>query len=603
MKSIENKSFSIILQGEQLIALNDRRIGEISRFCQLVEHGGDLHVQPFSDTAVLLELRKRNISKENQPFTVTFPSLKLLKQENWQYCFPSLEPFISSACTEYNLAYSTWFPMQFLSVFGVGGRVLTLVSLDETQDQKRFYLNKTIDGAVYAKIHYQGVIPSEDTLILRLVLDIRDGDWHESLYLYRQLWEKRHLNGAVSPIWLQKAYIFRQWFLHENYDDGIFERTSLDYCIKEKLQKDRQALGGVDYVQLFDWGQTPENGRVGDYMPWEYLGGSSRLASGLKYLRSNGVRTGLYFEGYLISRSSRLGQLHGRIWQVLDVEQKMYSYAGTAFWTCCSRVQEWHQSLYNKMALAINLLMPDAVYIDEYGCGIQYACHSDVHRHCTMTQLDGERMFLKKASSLNTSILTEYFPVDSTIMYQQAALTYGKGLINLTRFAFPLFRQFVIIRCDAPIGNDIQSLKRIFFNGQGIWVSGNVNDEKWVSSEFLFLLRKMYHILKQNRQFRSRHCVPLLYHDPDGISVNSFIDEEAMIWTIYNASKNRKYEVFSFSEPMDIYDVWNNKNMGYSVKEVKISLGAGEVSCLKLQSETNCTSSQRESTRGISIHR
>ena len=98
-------------------------------------------------------------------------------------------------------------------------------------------------------------------------------------------------------------------------------------------------------------------------------------------------------------------------------------------------------------------------------------------------------------------------------------------------------------------------------------------------------MRKIYRILKQNRQFRSANCIPLLYHDPEGICVNSFIDEEATIWTIYNASKSRKCKVFSFSKPMNIYDVWNNKNIGYSVKEVKISIGAGEVSCLKLQFE------------------
>lgn len=576
-------------QDEQLIDLNDKCIGEISRFCQIIEPRGDLRVQNFSDTAVLLELKKKNISKFPQSFMVTFPSLTLSKQKDWQYCFPSLQPFISSVCGEYDCEYSTWFPMQFLSIFGVEERVLTLVSIDETQDRKRFYLKKTEDGEVHVKIHYQGVIHPQETLVLQVVLDIRDGDWHESLRLYRRLWEKRHLNAAVSPIWLQESYIFRQWFLHKNYDDGIFERESWKYHIKEKLQEDRAALGGVDYVQLFDWGQTPENGRVGDYKPWEYLGGSKRLVEGIQYLRSSGIRVGLYFEGYLISRSSLLGQLKGRIWQVLDAEKNIYSYVGEDFWTCCSMIQEWHQTLYKKIESAIELLKPDAVYIDEYGCGIQYPCCSTVHQHCTVTQLDGERTFLKKARSLNTSVLTEYFPVDSTIMYQQAALTYGKGLINLTRFAFPLFRQFVIIRCDEPIGNDIHNLKLIFFNGQGIWISGNVNNEKWFSSEFLFLLRKIYSILKQNQQFRSKNCIPLLYYDPNGICVNSFIDEEATIWTIYNTSNSRRTRVFSFSKPMDVYDVWNNKNMGHSLKEVTLSIDQGDVSCLKLQTESSCT--------------
>ena len=585
MKKIENKSFFMAFQDEQLIVLNDKCIGEISRSCQLVEHGGEVRVRRFSDTAVLLELRKENTTKRKQNFTVTFPSLKVLKQENWKYCFPSLEPFISSDCAEYDLEYSTWFPMQFLSIFGIGGRVLTLVSLDETRDRKRFYLNKTSDGEIYAKIYYQGEISPQDILVLQIVLDIRDGDWHESLCLYRQLWEKRHLSGAVSPIWLQNSYVFRQWFLHENYDDGIFEKKSGNYCIEEKLQEDQKAFGGVDYVQLFDWGQTPESGRVGDYMPWAYLGGSWRLAAGFQYLRSKGVRTGLYFEGYLISKSSRLGRLKGRIWQVMNTKKKIYSYVGAAFWTCCPRVEEWHQALYNKIKLAIQQLNPDAVYIDEYGCGIQYSCHNNAHQHCAETQLDGERMFLKSLGSLNTSVLTEYFPVDNTIMYQQASLTYGKGIINLTRFAFPLFRQFVIIRCDEPIGNDIQSLKLIFFNGQGIWISGNVNDEKWFSSEFLFLLRKIYRILKQNRQFRSENCIPLLYYDPEGICVNSFIDEEATLWTLYNASKSRKYKVFSFSKPMDVYDVWNDKIIGEGIKQIKISIDAGEVTCLKLQGE------------------
>ena len=80
MKKIENKSFFMAFQDEQLIVLNDKCIGEISRFCQLVEHGGEVRVHRFSDTAVLLELRKENTTKRKQNFTVTFPSLKVLKQ-------------------------------------------------------------------------------------------------------------------------------------------------------------------------------------------------------------------------------------------------------------------------------------------------------------------------------------------------------------------------------------------------------------------------------------------------------------------------------------------------------------------------------------------
>lgn len=583
MKKIKNKSFNITFQDEQLISLADRYIGEIAQSGQIVDHGGELSIKKFSDTAVLLEWKKVNFSNKKHPFAVTFPSLKILKRKNWQYCFPSLQPFISSICEEYDFEYSTWFPMQFLSIFGTGGRVVTLVSLDETHDQKRFYLKKTKSGEVYVNIRYQGTIIPQETVILRVVLDIRDGDWHESLWLYRRLWEDRHLNGAVSPVWLQKSYIFRQWFLHENYDNGIFERRSWKYCIEGKFQEDQKALGGVDYVQLFDWGQTPETGRVGDYMPWEYLGGSKRLAAGLRYLRSKGVRTGLYFEGYLVSKKSSLGHLKGRAWQVQNAEKNFYSYAGSEYWTCCSMLQEWHQALYQRIKLAKRLLKPDAIYIDEYGCGIQYVCHSDIHRHCTTTQMDGERTFLKNMRSLNTPVLTEYFPVDASIMFQDASLTYEKGLINLTRFAFPLFRQFVIIRCDEPIGNDTHSLKRIFFNGQGIWISGNVHDEKWFSAEFLELVRKIYRILKQNPQFRSEKCVPLLYYDPEGICVNSFIDEEATIWTIYNPSKYKKSKTFFFSQPMNIYDVWNEKNIGSSAKYIEIFIEGGDVSCLKIK--------------------
>ena len=63
MKKIENKSFFMAFQDEQLIVLNDKCIGEISRFCQLVEHGGEVRVHRFSDTAVLLELRKEEKAK------------------------------------------------------------------------------------------------------------------------------------------------------------------------------------------------------------------------------------------------------------------------------------------------------------------------------------------------------------------------------------------------------------------------------------------------------------------------------------------------------------------------------------------------------------
>jgi len=547
----------------------------------------DISVQKDGQT-IWMDVKLENKDVPDVRLEVDFPCLVLNSEHEISYCFPSLNPTIGKGPIELKMPYSTWYPMQFMGFWNDKRAVLTLMSQDRDNFDKSFIINKSSEEVVRCAIRYKLRLEQSQPVVLHAILVAGEGDWHESLMLYRSLWHKSHAQSQRNIAWLPKTYLFRQWFMHKNYDEPVFNERTGVFTTEQKFSDDISLVGDVDYVQIFDWAYEPGLGRLGKYTPWEYLRGSHNFEQMLDCLHKKGVHTGIYFEGYLLGRDTPFADDIGGKAHVRKENNMCYSYSGEEYYTLCPGDGTWTEWLQSHISDTLNKLVDyvDAVYIDEYCCGEQYPCHSELHSHVRgRTQIQREKLFLqelRKQVPLDKSIITEYFPSDESIALVDASLTYANPLVNLSRFAFPEFKQFVIIKCDMPLHNDVEAAKRIFFNGQGIWLSGNLHDEEWFGGDFLKFVRKMHKIQRNNNEFESLDCTPLLYGGYNDIAINEFRGKDTVIWTLYNVSKERIKKSYRVPEGMrTAIDIWNEKNVVLSNFEIAVDLECGEIGCVK----------------------
>lgn len=538
---------------------------------------------------VWLEMRLENRAPFGVYLEADFPSLVLDRgDDDISYCFASLNPILGSEPIELEISYSTWYPMQFMSFWNDKNTCLTLVGMDEDNLSKKFILNKSAKGIVNCAVRYQMYLEQGQQATLRAVLAVDTGDWHQGLETYKELWQANYECSHRDIGWLHDAYLFRQWFMHKNYDEPVFDEETKTFKTAEKFEDDASMTGPIDYVQIFDWAYEPRLGRLGRYSPWEYLQGKRDFAEMLDYLHSKGTHTGLYFEGYLMGRNHPFALDIAEKAHLRNADNLCYSYAGDEYYALCPADGDWRKWLQSCIRGTVNRLSGhlDAIYIDEYCCGEQFPCCSLLHEHAKGdNQIQREHLFLQELRDIlphDTAILTEYFPSDGSIALLDASLTYANPLVNLSRFAFPGFRQFVIIKCDEPLHNDVAAAKRIFFNGQGIWLSGNLHDEEWFGNDFLKFVKKMLGILRNNPEFSSLKCTPLLYGKNNDICINAFWGDHTVIWTLYNVSEksiDREYPLPSGME--QVYDIWQGKKLSPSHGKISVSLDCGEVGCIK----------------------
>lgn len=539
-----------------------------------------------------IKLNIHNSDKKDINVNVKFPILHNILS-NVSYCYPSLNPQIGSETMDYKMNYGTWFPLQFMSVFFDKKECLSLITQDSKNHQKTYSLSKKTDGYVSMKVEYNThqIKKGETWYLPTAIIDISDGDWHAGFSAYKKALYEWYNPLRSKKEWLQKAFNFRQYFLHDNYGDKSWDQETDGYILQDLIKKDIEAFGGIDYLQLFDWSSEPKHGRVGKYNPWQYLSGSDHLKNEIKEMQEKGIHVGLYFEGYLLDRKTDIAKLHGKEWNVCSCQRNIYSLAGDQYWSICPHIKDWKEYLISSIKRNIDILQPDGIYIDQYGEGTQYPCYNENHGHfIPNNQLQDENDVIKNIGNNipdSTIILSEYCPTDVGTQYQDGSLTYAKGIVNLTRFVYQDFKQFVIIRCDEPLGTDLESINKIFLNGLGIWLSGPLSDLKWFPLEVRSLIRKTYGILKKYHMFFSGEATPMITTLDENIISHKFYYHGKNLWTLYNNSTyNFCGEVLSLKKnnKKQYYDVWNEKYIHTTLKNgyvyITQSIKSGEVGCI-----------------------
>jgi len=550
-------------------------------------------------------LKLTNTSNVEIKLTPSFLALENIligasHDDQW-YCFPRRGAVINNVPISLSEAYSGSFPMQFMDVYHpqLGG--IYVMKHDLSDEYKWFKLKK--EATVSLRIDYmeKELKPGEDIRLPKAIVGSHAGDWHDALAAYRQ-WVKSWYQPLVPrKHWFREVFNFRQQFMHFALPrkSGIFDNDTKQYHFREVMEKNIADFGGVDYLHIFDWGWSKDYGRCGDYDHWEQIGGVEAFRQAVKEVQDMGIPVGLYIEGYLVDPQSNIGKAHGEEWQMLGPDGKPYSYFAPSY-TICSAITAWQDYLSETYARVCRETGVNGFYVDQMGFADPgHFCYNPDHGHpVPEPPLRGQRDLVRKIrESLPPEVVvyTEESPTDVNSQYQDGSFTYTISSVsdylspthlNLYRFAFPEFKTFEIITCDRALGSDYQSVKRIFFNGEGIWIEGIADD--WFTPETRAFIAKTNSVLKAHaKAFTSMNPRPLIPTLARDVYANEFPVEDETIWTLYNARYSTiRGEMLALphKEGASYYDAWNERELNPRIHTgwayIHLELGPRDVGCV-----------------------
>lgn len=516
----------------------------------------DIRLRVRSTTRGLqLRLRITNRSLQAQSVTPVFPNLQLAGADPeahraLRYCFPARSAMIGRKDVRDRGFYSGIAPLQFFSVDHPAGGSLHAVVCDQENNRKLFGMDKTAQSLRWFVRHEaRNLAPGEKWDLPPVLLGTGDGTWHDGLAAYRRWLATWYRPAAPRSAAFRKVFNFRVFYLYHGppYNSGIFNPTDKSWFLPEGVERDTKIFGGVDFVHLFDWSKTAEQGRVGDYSPWAYNGGLANFRNQLAKLRARGVPVGLYTEGYLASPQSEVVKKHGEEWAMLDPAGKRVDTWGGGYTTMCPHVPGWQDYMARTCKRVAAETGAAGTYIDQFGFLTQYRCFNPAHAKYHPVgahMLAGEAGMLRKIRAAVGSKLvlyTEEIPTDYMTQFTDGAYTasvkiaVSRGIrcpINMTRFALPGFKTIELIG-EHGIGDQLQAVQATFFNGEGIYLSG---DKTLFSAACLDLLAKTHGILRKHSDaFTSMNPVPLVPTLSENVCANRFPAKRSVVWTLLHS--------------------------------------------------------------------
>lgn len=471
-------------------------------------------------------------------------------EDNW-YWMPRRGDVISNLPLSLRAPYAgAGNPLQVIGAFSPRAGTGLYLMTQDLEATPRFYHVAKAGGRVRLGVEWH---PFEGGDTPRTVLGCTPGGWQAQLDRYREWLATWYRPAAPRKQWFREVFNFRQDFLHFALPvkSGMFDPETKTFRIREVVEQDIEAFGGVDYLHIFDWGWDPVRGRCGDYDPWDYLGGADNLKAAVQEVKDMGIPVGLYIEGYLVDQQSNLGKAHGAQWQLLDLGGEPYTFFAPSF-HICPWVKDWQDYLAATYARARQQTGAVGFYIDQFGFSHHYHCTNPAHGHpIPVTPVLGERETtrrVREAVGPEAAVYTEESPTDVNSQFQDGSFTYNISSvpdewspthINLYRFAMPDFKTIEIIVCDKPLGSNVEAVKRILFNGEAIWIEGIW--DRWFTPEVRDYIARMNRVLRENRAaFSGDFPRPLVPTRVEGIYANMFPEEAdgsgKTCWTVYNTN-------------------------------------------------------------------
>lgn len=502
----------------------------------------------------VLGLDLRNTGDEPMEATVHFPAIGPLQIseeiENDWYFFPKRGPALSNRLARLSYPHGGQFKTQFMDLYsteGSGG--LYLRTLDLEGRYGYFTLSRSANGTqmsvVYRHVHLP---PGERVTMPDAVVAAHPGDWHEALHRYERWVHSWYQPTVPRKQWFREVFNFRQHRLRM----GLLDFGTMQYTFADAIRRDREAFGVLDYLHIFDWSETERWGRVGDYDPWDEIPGPERFREVVAEAQADGVPVGLYLEGYLISKRSRVGMAHGEEWTLLNANGEEYGYFSTEEdpnWSVCPAVDAWQAYMEDVFPRVAEQTGAMGLYIDEFGFGsVGKLCYNEAHDHpVPMPPVQGEREFtrrVREAMPADRVLYTEEAPDPVTCQYQDGAFCYSAistsdelapSHLELLRFVLPDFKIFELNFYVPMADGNWNRVKRPFFNGDGWWLQG---DPYTSYDEFAReYLRRCFALCHEYVDcFTTNDPEPLVETLQPGVFANRFPGEGRTLWTLYNAT-------------------------------------------------------------------
>jgi len=498
-------------------------------------------------------LEAKNEGTEAIDFTLTFPSATIRAADDPRdvaYLFPKRGTIISTEERTLEAPYNAAFPLQFLDVFAPrANRGAAVIVGDVEGRAKTFRLTKTGEEVI-AEVDYQVHLePGASWSAPEVRIASHGGDWREGFAAYRAWLATWSKPVNTRPAWLRSAFWARR-----DYPVGgtgkLFDARQNHYTF-DALIEDGRAFGGIDFIDISGWAMSETVGRVGDY-PIE-LGGVEDLARNIAAAREQGVPTGLYFEGYLIDKRSKVGKelIDGS--QLIDANGKGVWWSGgeaTEFFACPYE-PNWRSFLARRVAKVAVDVGAAGVYLDEFGFGGK-RCFATNHGHRPgVDTLRGEleaaaavRRELEAAGAGETMLYIEETPPDAAAPHFDAAFCYALPFadvrqtplkLNLSRFAFPDVRlwDMVSIGID-PRALPAEDFRLSLWHGNGLWLKGH--SQTWYGPKLLAWIQEAHALLKDHAEAFAGPAEPLVASPHPAVFINRFGEGPSAVHVLFNAS-------------------------------------------------------------------
>ena len=524
------------------------------------------------------------------------------------YAYPKRGWHFGNRPVSLRTRYGGYFPLQFMAAFSPAAGSGLYIRTEDVAGVMRDYLLSKAEAGMGLWLDYpaQEVAPGGQLAAARTLVAAASGDWHDAFDAYVKWVKTWHQPLQPRQQWYREVFNFRQRFLRSH--DPLYDAKAGKLQLGRALDEAEEHFGGMEYLHLFDWGYCGKYGRIygrtGDYSPYDYItGGHDALRAAIAGVQRRGVRVGLYIEGYLLQEKGKLGQAHGKEWQLIDRKGQGRYWPGGTEMFMCPLAPAWQEVQASTYATKVAELDVDGMYLDQFGfAGPGKDCWSPDHGHPVPGySMMGERVLSTKVRQRIQTVKPgvvmygEEAPCDVSSQVIDGGFTYHMACcrrsmplapIHPVRFAIPSFKTFEILVCDRPMGSWAEGVKWTFFNGEGIWLEGPAIE--WFQPQTLAAIRKCHAILRTHKDaFTSDAPVPLVPTEMGGVYANLFPTERKAVYTLYN-SRHRSVRgpvLAITARPGARYvDAWNGqpitpKRRG-DADVIALTIGPRDVGCV-----------------------
>ncbi|MGC8667290.1 MAG: DUF6259 domain-containing protein [Chthonomonadales bacterium] len=478
--------------------------------------------------------------------SVRFPVLRglTLGRDTW-YLWAGKTAILNHVPVSLRGWYGGEYPLQIADLFNPAARGgFTLATYDLKDIYKQWQLDKGTQGVDLAIQYFpREYRPGEWVETAPTAVRAHSGDWRQAITAYRKWLATWYRPQVPRKRWFQRCFNYRQYLAWTQ-----LRRADGTWRMDEVIRKDRAFFGCIDYLHIFDFGESHIYGRVGDYNHYGELGGRDAMAAAIARAKQMGVPVGLYIEGYLCDERAQWGKENVLKYGIRKADGSPLLWApGSTEHMMCPAASGWRSHLADTYRRVAAELSPSGMYIDQYGFADTWkVCYSHEHGHrVPAPPLRGEYGTLRairSATPAPIATLTEEVPCDVNSQCQDGSLGYSVAFsdadltpsrFHLFRFVFPDFKVFQLVSYNDFVEGGWQLLKFPFFNGEGIWLQ---NAHSGFCADAHAFLEQAFAIQHEYADaFTSQDVEVLVPTLKPSVYANRFRSPRVTVWTLFNA--------------------------------------------------------------------